>query len=162
MIQKCIWIEFFLRTRRHIKKSFSGCCVVFNCILDCSFEIKCLNESSFFESLTVSNTFYFNIWSIRPNSKFWMFSHPFFNDLCNVLQRWGKLLLLVVTQGNIVCNFTIISDRIHRIHKFDSSFFKFSFFIKNTSFINYNIWIFLICLIKNSIPWRSNDLACCI
>ena len=89
--------------------------------------------------MTVSNTFDLYVRSIGSNSKLRMFSHSFFNDLSDVLERWSQLLLFVMTESNIVCNFAIISDRIHGIYKLDSGFLEFSFFVKNTAFIDNDI-----------------------
>ena len=89
--------------------------------------------------MTVSNTFDLDIRSIRSNSKLGMLSHSFFNDLSNVLKRRGQLLLFVVTESDIVGDLTIIPNGIHGINKLNSGFLEFSFFVKNTSFIDNDI-----------------------
>ena len=48
LVQKCNGIEFFFRSRRHIKKSFSCSSIVLYGVLDSCFEIESFNKSCFF------------------------------------------------------------------------------------------------------------------
>jgi len=73
-----------------------------------------------------------------------MLPDSLFNNLSNVFKRRSQLLLLVVTQSDIVSNLAIIADRIHGIHKLDSCFLMLPLFVKNATFVDYNVGIFMV------------------
>lgn len=56
--------------------------------------------------------------------------------------------MLVVTQRNIVSNFTVITCCIHSIYKFESCFFVFALFVENASFVDNDIGVFVVALTK--------------
>ena len=139
LVQKCNGIQFFLRSRRHVQKSLSSSCKVLDGVLDGSLKVECLNQSSLFEGLTVSNTLDLNIRSIGAHPQFRMLPNSLLYDLSNVFERRSQLFLLVVTESNVVSNFTVISDFVHSVNEFESGLLEFSFLVKNASFINDDI-----------------------
>lgn len=112
LVHECYWIQFFFWSGRHIKEGFFSCRYIFYGVFYCCFEIECLNECSFFQSLCISDTldldalkqgvkqlhkkikFTLCIWTY---TEFWMFSDSFFDDFCYALKWRCKLFHFIMT-----------------------------------------------------------------
>lgn len=52
--------------------------------------------------------------------------------------------MLVVTQSNIVSDFTVITDRVHSVNELDSGFLVFAFLVEDATLIDYDIRVFMV------------------
>lgn len=46
-----------------------------------------------------------------------MLSHSLFNDISDVLERWGQLLELVVAEGDVISDIALVASRIEGLLK---------------------------------------------
>jgi hypothetical protein len=81
-----------------------------------------------------------------------MFPYSFFDDFCDILERWCELFLFIVAQRDVIGDLAIISDGIHGIDKLEASFLVFAFLVEDASLIDDNIRVFLVSCIKYFIP----------
>jgi hypothetical protein len=49
-----------------------------------------------------------------------------------------------VTQSDIVCDFTVIADRVHSVYELDPGFLVFAFLVENATLVDYDIRVFMV------------------
>jgi hypothetical protein len=64
LVMECHWIKLLLVSRWHVKKSFSSSGIVLHLELNSSLKVESFDQSSLFQGLSISNSFYFNTFRV--------------------------------------------------------------------------------------------------
>mmetsp|Transcript_35995 Transcript_35995/g.119196 ORF Transcript_35995/g.119196 Transcript_35995/m.119196 type:complete len:432 (-) Transcript_35995:451-1746(-) len=111
------WVELLVRSRRHVGERLHSCLKVPHRIFDRRLEIERLHQRRLLQDGRVPDRPDVDPLGLRADRQLGVLADPLLDDLCDVLERWPVLTLVVVAQRDRVRCLRAEARRIHRLHK---------------------------------------------
>mmetsp|Transcript_18928 Transcript_18928/g.39405 ORF Transcript_18928/g.39405 Transcript_18928/m.39405 type:complete len:266 (+) Transcript_18928:1026-1823(+) len=108
-------VKLLLAPRRHVTKGLLRSLKLVGVVLDCGLEVERFDQLSLLQELAVSYAPNIDTVGVASDAELRVFSNAPLDDNVNPLQGLSILLELVVAQGNIVFEISLVAERVEGV-----------------------------------------------